>query len=57
LGYDGLRAILTRLSKIANVEEPALHSFRRAYALTMLRNGTDIFTLAKLLGHEGIAVL
>jgi len=23
----------------------------------MLRNGTDIFTLAKLMGHEGITVL
>jgi integrase/recombinase XerD len=57
LGYDGLRAILTRLAKIANVKEPSLHSFRRAFALTMLRNGTDIFTLAKLMGHETIAVL
>ena len=25
--------------------------------LSMLRNGTDIFTLAKLMGHEGISVL
>ena len=23
----------------------------------MLRNGTDIYTLAKLMGHEGITVL
>lgn len=23
----------------------------------MLRNGTDVYTLAKLMGHEGIAIL
>lgn len=57
LGYDGLRAILVRLAKIAKVKEPSAHSFRRAFALMMLRAGTDIFTLAKLMGHEGIAVL
>jgi integrase/recombinase XerD len=57
LGYDGLRGVLTRRSKDAGVEEPSLHDFRRAFALTMLRNGTDIFTLAKLMGHVGISVL
>jgi site-specific recombinase XerD len=57
LGYDGLRGILTRRAQEANVEEPALHDFRRAFALSMLRNGVDIFTLAKLMGHEGISVL
>jgi len=57
LGYDGLRGILTRRAQEAGVEEPALHDFRRAFALSMLRNGTDVFTLAKLMGHEGITVL
>ena len=57
LGYDGLRGILTRRGQEAGVEEPALHDFRRAFALSMLRNRTDIFTLAKLMGHEGISVL
>jgi integrase/recombinase XerD len=57
LSYDGLREILTRRAQKAGVEEPSLHDFRRAFALAMLRNGTDIFTLAKLMGHEGISVL
>jgi len=57
LSYDGLRGILTRRSKKANVDTPALHDFRRAFALSMLRNGTNIYTLAKLMGHEGITVL
>jgi integrase/recombinase XerD len=57
LQYNGLRAVLTRRAKEANVEEPSCHDFRRAFALSMLRNRTDIFTLAKLMGHEGISVL
>ncbi len=57
LGYDGLRAIIHRRSVDAKVEEPSLHDFRRAFALAMLRNGTDVYTLAKLMGHESITVL
>ncbi len=56
LKYDSLRAIMTRRAKQAGVEPPSLHDFRRAFALAMLRNGTDIFTLAKLMGHKGITV-
>jgi integrase/recombinase XerD len=57
LSYDGLREVLTRRAASAHVEVPTLHDFRRAFALAMLRNGTDVYTLAKLMGHEGIAVL
>jgi integrase/recombinase XerD len=57
LSYDGLRAIIHRRSVDAKVEEPSLHDFRRAFALALLRNGTDVYTLAKLMGHEGIAIL
>jgi len=57
LTYSGLTEILTRRADVAKVEEPSLHDFRRAFALSMLRNGINIFTLAKLMGHEGISVL
>jgi len=57
LSYAGLREVITRRAGDAQVDEPSLHDFRRAFALSMLRNGTDIFTLAKLMGHEGISVL
>jgi integrase/recombinase XerD len=57
LSYDGLREVLSRRAAVANVEEPSLHDFRRAFALATLRNGTDIYTLAKLMGHEGITIL
>jgi integrase/recombinase XerD len=49
--------MLSRRAETAGLEKPTLHDFRRAFALAMLRNGTDIFTLAKLMGHEGITVL
>lgn len=55
--YAGLRGIIHRRAADANVEQPSLHDFRRAFALSMLRNGTDVFTLAKLMGHEGIIIL
>ncbi len=57
LSYDGLREIIHRRSLDAKVDEPCLHDFRRAFALAMLRNGTDVYTLARLMGHEGITVL
>lgn len=57
LQYEGLRQMLIRRGAEAKVDIPAPHDFRRAFALSMLRNGTDVFTLAKLMGHEGITVL
>ncbi|MEW6285430.1 MAG: tyrosine-type recombinase/integrase [Chloroflexota bacterium] len=58
LTYDGLREILKRRAKQAGLKEtPSPHDFRRAFALNYLRNGGDIFTLARLLGHQGIDVL
>ena len=57
LSCGGLRAVITRRAFDSHVEEPSQHDFRRAIALAMLRNGTDVFTLEKLMGHEGISVL
>jgi len=39
------------------MKPPAIHDFRRGFALAMLRAGVDLYTLAKLMGHEGIEVL
>lgn len=49
--------MLRSRAKQAQVKAPTLHAFRRAFALSKLRQGVDIFTLAKLIGHEGIDVL
>jgi len=48
-----LRAIAIK----EGVEAPTLHSFRRSYALDLLRAGVDIFSLKTLMGHADLQVL
>jgi site-specific recombinase XerD len=57
LTYWGLRQIIRRRSVIAKVHTPSLHSFRRAFAINMLRAGVDVFSLQKLMGHADLQVL
>jgi len=57
LTYSGLRMILRRRSIKAGVNYQSPHSFRRLFALTMLRNGTDLFSLQLLMGHADLQVL
>lgn len=57
LTYWGLRQIIRRLASRAGIPEPGLHDFRRFFALSMLRNGADLISLARLMGHSGITVL
>ena len=57
LTYSGLRMLLRRRSNKACVEYQSPHSFRRLFALTMLRNGTDLFSLQLLMGHADLQVL
>jgi len=46
LTYDGLNQLLERKAKTAKLDQkPTLHSFRRAFAINMLRAGVDIFAL------------
>lgn len=57
LTYWGLRDIIVRRSKQAGIHPPQLHAFRRTFALTMLRAGVDIYSVARLMGHADIQVL
>jgi integrase/recombinase XerD len=57
LAYSGLRSIMRRRAKLAGVATPSLHSFRRAFALTSLRNGVDVFSLQRLMGHADLTML
>ena len=52
-----LWVVTWRSGSTASIYQPTPFDFRRAFALSMLRNGTDLYTLAKLMGHEGITVL
>jgi site-specific recombinase XerD len=57
LTYQALRGILRRRAKTAGIPAPSPHDFRRAFALAMLRNGSDIFALQKLMGHADLSIL
>lgn len=53
---SGLRQLLRRLGKRADVHCNA-HKFRRTFAINSLRNGMNVYLLAKLMGHEDITIL
>ncbi len=57
LTFFGLRQVVRRRAERAGLPEPGLHSFRRAFALMSLRNGIDIYSLQKLMGHADLTVL
>lgn len=57
LTYWGLRLMVERRSKLAGIDHPTLHSFRRAFALEMLRGGVDVYSLQELMGHADLQVL
>jgi len=57
LSYSSLREVVVRRAKEADIKAPALHDFRRSFAIHYLRNGGDIFTLQKLMGHKDLTVL
>jgi site-specific recombinase XerD len=57
LRYAGLRSIVRRRAEAAGVAVPSLHSFRRAFAIMSLRNGADIYSLQRLMGHSDLTVL
>ncbi len=57
LTYWGLRQIIRRAAERAGVEEPPLHSFRRAFVVAMLRKRVNIMTIRNLMGHADLRVL
>lgn len=57
LTRSGIRQIVRRRAKSAGLKEPGLHDFRRAFAINYLRNGGDVLTLQRLLGHSSLAII
>lgn len=57
LTLSGLRQIVRRRAEAVGLPEPGLHDFRRAFCVTMYRNGVDLVTLSRLMGHSTLEVL
>ena len=57
LTYWGLEGMVKRRSKQAGIDAPSLHSFRRTFALNMLRAGADVYSIQSLMGHSDLQVL
>lgn len=57
LTYAGLRQIIRRRAEKVGLHEPGLHAFRRTFALSCLRNGMDVFSLQRLIGHADLSML
>lgn len=59
-GKQLTNSAIERLVKIAGqgIEDARVspHTFRHFYAQTQLRNGMDIYTLSRLLGHERVSI-
>ncbi len=57
LTYSGLGQIIRRRANKVGVQPPALHSFRRLFAVQCLRNGMDLRRLQELMGHSDLQML
>lgn len=57
LSYEGLRMILRRLKEAAQVSGRVNpHAFRHGYAREYIKNGGDLATLSRLMGHADSSV-
>ena len=57
LTYSGLRWLIIRAFERAKVPYKGIHTFRRLFALTLLRQGVDVVTISRLLGHSTTEVV
>ncbi len=57
LSLSSIRSLLQQLGKSAAVPHVHPHRFRHTFAIEYLRNGGDIFTLQRILGHSSLEMV
>jgi integrase/recombinase XerD len=57
LTLDGLVQLMRRLQERSGVPKCRAHTFRRTFAVNCLRNGMNVYVVAKLMGHADITML
>lgn len=57
LQYEGLKSLLQKLGKEAEIYPCNAHRFRRTFALMSLRNGMNVYALQRIMGHSDLSVL
>lgn len=57
LSRAGIFEVVRRRAVKAGVPVPGMHAFRRAFAIAYLRNGGDVATLQRLMGHSDLRVI
>lgn len=57
LTVSGLTQIMGRLADATGIKHCSCHTFRRTFALNCLRNGMNVYVLARLMGHNDTQML